>query len=331
MKKNSLKITEEAGPEFIVVLRARSSARFLPEGGWVLNLDAVPGLGLGAARVRTFTRWVASGEHSVPRELIAEVRGHAASLDEAIVKFAMVARPIATTAGFVANVRVGPLEVHLAYDCTADSTERPFLETFIPDERGAVAEGRIIRQDLMVAVGTALLATNRDSPRISRALRQYELALREWYLGGEWLALSRLYMAVETLTKAVIRKIIADRGITEEELAQSLGVVTDDPDRPRWRQILGEQVREQMIFGGDSDTYKTAKQASDGLEHGFLELNEIVAHALRCADKTFHHVRRTIIELLDLPSAVAAELMSIKPKDVQSRRKIAVASKIRCK
>lgn len=316
------KAVEAPAGEYIVVLRARSSARFLPEEGWELNLSEVVQLGLGPVRVRTFTRWVANGERSLPRELIVEVRGQAISLDEAAAKFGMIARPIATIAGFVANVRVGPLEVHLAYDCTAGSTERLFLETFLPDERGAVTEGRIIRQHLMVAMCMGFFALTTESPRIGRGLRQYELALREWYLGGEWLALSHLYMAVETLTKAVIRKTTADRGITEEELARSLGIVTDDPDRPRWRQILGEQVRQHMIFGGDIDTYKAAKEASDGLEHGFLELDKIAAHALKCADKTFHHVRRTIVELFDLPPTIADELLTIKPKDAQSRRKI---------
>jgi hypothetical protein len=310
------------GTEFIVVLRARSSARFLPKEGWQIDLDAVPDLELGAVRVRTFTRWVANGEHPIPRELIVEVRGQADSLDEAIEKFGMIARPIATMAAFVANVRAGPLEIHLAYDCNVNHTEREFVEVFLPDERGNVTEGRIIRQHLMIGSCTAFLAPNAEGPRIGRGLRQYELALREWHLGGEWLALSHLYMAVETLTKAVIRKTIADQGITEEGLAMSLGVVTNDPDRPRWRQILGEQIREQMIFEGDTETYKTAKEASDGLEHCFLELNKVADHALKCADKTFCYVRRTIVELLGLPSDLADELMTIKPKDVQSRRKI---------
>ena len=129
-------------------------------------------------------------------------------------------------------------------------------------------------------------------------------------------------MAVETLTKAVIRNMTAKRSLTEEELAQTLDVITDDPKRPRWHQILGERVRERMIFAGDSDSYTTAKEASDGLEHGYLELDTIAAHALRCADKTFGYVRRTILELFDLSSAMADELMTIKPMDVQSRRKI---------
>ena len=120
------------------------------------------------------------------------MRGHAASLDQAIAKFGMIVSPIATMAGFVANVRVGPLEVHLAYDCTVDHTERQFLETFLPgrtqccdrrSEHPPASDGRACM---------AFVALKTDGSRISRALRQYELALREWYLGGEWLALSHL-------------------------------------------------------------------------------------------------------------------------------------------
>jgi hypothetical protein len=310
-----------AGSDYIVVLRARSSARFVPEEGWELNLDAV-GLGLGPIRVRAYTRWVQVGPHQVPRELVVEVGGHALSLDEAATKFSAIARPIANMIGFVANVRVGPIEAHLAYDCDPNSEERQFLEVFLPDERGSLAEGRIVRQHLLAEACPAFLALPAESARVGRALRQYELALREWYIGGEWLALSHLWMAVETLTEAVLRRTLIDRGITERELAQSLGVATNDPDRPRWGQIMREQVREQVIFAGDSDTYKTAKTASDGLEHGYLDLDKVAAHALKSADKTFHHVRRVLVELIDLPSDIADELMTIKPMDSQSRRKV---------
>jgi hypothetical protein len=309
--------------EYVVVLRARSAARFLPEDSWELHLGAVPGLELGPVRVRVFTRWVAVGGHLLPRELTAEVRGRATSLDGAVAKFATAARPVMTMAGFVTNVRVGELDVHLAYDATPERTERAFVEAFLPDERGEVTDGRFVRVHLLAAATTALLELGTDSARVSRALRQYELALREWHLGGEWLALSHLYMAVEALTKAVIRKTSADRSMTEEDLAQSFGVVTDDPARPRWRPAFDAKVREQLIFNGDLDTYQTAKEASDGLEHGYLELDAIAAHALKCADKTFHHVRRTIITLLGLSEDIAAELMTIRPKDVQSQRKIA--------
>jgi hypothetical protein len=307
-------------PEYVVVLRARSFAHFLPEEGCQFNVGLAR-RDAGRVRVRTFTSWV-GGANPVPRELIVEVRGRAPSLDEAVTEFANVGRPIAMMAGFVANVRVGLLEVHLAYDSTAGHDQRDFLETFLPDEHGAVGEGRVIRQHLMSRTCSAFLGLLIDGDRVDRALRQYELALREWYVGGEWLALSHLYIAVETLTPAVIRKIMADRAISEEELAQSLGVVTDGPELPDWRRELGVRIRREVIFAGDTSTYRAAKEASDGLEHGFLELDKVVRNALKSADKTFFYVRRTIVDLLQLPAAIADELMTIKPKDVQSRRKV---------
>jgi hypothetical protein len=131
-----------------------------------------------------------------------------------------------------------------------------------------------------------------------------------------------LWIAVENLTEAVLRRTKLELSKTDEELAQMLDVVTDDPERPRWQQIMREQVREQIIFDGDHDTYTAAKRASDGLEHGFLELDEVARRAIASADTTFTCVRRTIIDLLNLPPEIGAELMEIRPKDVQSARKV---------
>lgn len=313
-------LASAGGSEYTVVLRASSSAYFLPEEGWEHHFS-LPGLGIGTIRTRAFTRWVAVGSHSVPRELVIEVKGRAGSLDEAGARFSMIARPIANMIAFVANVRVGPLEAHLAFDSDPDRTERQFLEVFLPDERGGFSQGRIIRRHLLEVACPAGASLPVDGPRVGRALRQYELALREWYVGGEWLALSHLWIAVENLTEAVVRRTMLELSKTDEELAQMLDVMTDDPERPRWQQIMREQVREQIIFDGDHDTYTTAKKASDGLEHGFLELDEVARRAIASADTTFTCVRRTIIDLLDLPREIGAEVMAIKPKDVQSARK----------
>ncbi|MCA1693941.1 MAG: hypothetical protein LC749_03970 [Actinobacteria bacterium] len=113
MSKQSASNAVPDRAEYVVVLRARSAARFLPEAGCELVLN-VPNLDLEGVRVRTSTRWVEESGKELPRELIIEVRGHAGSLDEAAAKFSIIARPIATMADFVANVRMGPLEVHLA-------------------------------------------------------------------------------------------------------------------------------------------------------------------------------------------------------------------------
>jgi hypothetical protein len=301
------------------VLRAPSSARFLPEEGLEITLN-VSDMDLQSLRLRAFTRWVNEGSNQIPRELIIEVRGRCGSLDDATTKFGAVARPFATIIGFVANVMVGAVEVHLAYDSTPSHEDRAFLETFLPDERGGVMAGRIVRCDLLEAVVTAVIASGPSSERVSRALRQYEMALRYWFVGGEWLALSHLWMAVETLTDAVIKRENSRLGIDSPELAASFGISLEGP-RKLWQQTLKHETRKRLIFREDGETYRTAREGRNGLEHGFMELNDVAAHALSCADKTFEYVRRTITELLGLPPEIAQELVDIKPKDVQSLRK----------
>lgn len=307
--------------QYVVVLRARTAARFLPEAGCEATLHDATFAPQGV-RIRVFTRWASEGGNEVPRELIVEVRGNAATIDDAIETFSRLARPVATIIGFVANVQVGPLEVHLAYDASPERDSREFAEVFIADERGPVSAGRRVRPHLVETVWSAMMSDALDIARLNRAMRHYELALRNWYIGGEWLALNHLWIAGENLTKAVVRATAAARGVTEEALARSFGLATDDPQRPRWKDLLGARVRQAIIFAGDDDTYQTAKSASDGLEHGIWELNRIAENAIRCTDKTFGYVRRSIIDLLGLDAQAATELMSIEPTDVESTRTI---------
>jgi hypothetical protein len=55
-------------PGYTVVLRAGSSAFFLPEEGWE-HYFSLPGLALGTVHTRAFTRWVTEGSISIPGEL----------------------------------------------------------------------------------------------------------------------------------------------------------------------------------------------------------------------------------------------------------------------
>jgi hypothetical protein len=71
-----------AGSEYIAVYRARSAARFFPNEGLGMTVSS-PQLPLGPVRFRSITRWVGEEPLSLPRELIVEARGPAASLDDA--------------------------------------------------------------------------------------------------------------------------------------------------------------------------------------------------------------------------------------------------------
>jgi hypothetical protein len=267
---------------FMVVLRAPSSARFKPEEGQEIFLSNLPGIA-GTVRLRLRTRWVEEGfEAPIPRELWIEALGPAPSLDEAVSKFSAASRLLATILAFCTNATVGIPEVHIAYDASPGRPEREFMEVFLPDERGLPRGGRLARTDEFSEVFKRL-DESMERERISRALQQYDLALRYWYFGGEWLALSHLYMAVEALTKAAIRRECRDLGIDEPELARRYGIDPDDPDRPRWRPALEAWCRAAIIFKGDASTYDAARSASDGVEHGFMELSEIHQPSGMCA------------------------------------------------
>jgi hypothetical protein len=121
---------------FIVVLRAPSSARFKPEEGQEFFVPNLPGIA-GTVRLRLRTRWMDEGfEAPTPRELWIEALGPAPSLDEAVSKFSAISRFLATLLAFCANATVGTPEVHIAYDASAGSTEREFMEVFLLTRRG---------------------------------------------------------------------------------------------------------------------------------------------------------------------------------------------------
>ena len=163
---------------FIVVLRARSSARFRPEAGQEFFISGLPGI-VGTVRMRLRTRWVDEGfEAPTPRELWIEALGPAPTLDEAIAKFSAAGRLLATLLAFCANTSVKTPEVHIAYDASSGCTERAFLEVFLPDERGHPREGRLA-QTAEFSELFAKLYSSSESARISRALEHYQIALRE--------------------------------------------------------------------------------------------------------------------------------------------------------
>jgi hypothetical protein len=81
-------------------------------------------------------------------------------------------------------------------------------------------------------------------------------------------------MALEALTKAKIRQVCSASGFkSESELANHLGVEVKN---------LDSTVRKRLLLADDDECYKKAKDASDGLEHGFLGYDKIRKYAKRC-------------------------------------------------
>jgi len=307
----------QTNPDYLIVLKTSSAARFRPNEAFAIGDVPSPE---GPVRVVLQTRYEDIGlEAPAPRELWVEVAGRASSLDAAISAFSQAARGFTSILSFVANAPVDLLDFHLGYDATPGIEKREFTQTFLRDERGLVNQGRLVEKDLLKAFVNAV-PTNPEFSRLGRALGHYHLALRNWFFGGETLALAHLFIAVEVLTKAVIRQHCKKDSVDEQHLAKSLGIRTDEP---KWRSTLEAWHRANSIFQGDTATYQQAKSASDGLEHGFMELGEVHDLARKATEKTFGYVRNAIIAVAEIADDRArTELQKIEPLDVLSFRKM---------
>ena len=304
------------GKRFIrVVLRATSRARFLPEQ----EVSIAARCRLGPIRLLLSTRWEEIGmESTAPRELCIEASGLAPSLENAMSEFPPVAQVFGPIIAFVTNIEVGMVDVHIAFDETPGEVEHDFVEVFLPDERGLVGDGRLIEPAHLTAFIDALERAD-EKPRLLRALGHYDIALKNWFFGGESLALEHLFVAAETLTKPALRRACRVHGVTEEEHARSLDIDTSERS---WRYALASRVRVRDIFHGDEASHANAREASDGIEHGFMEMSKVHALARDATGTAFRHLRRAILDFLDLPQPVRQEILEKNPADIKSTRKI---------
>jgi hypothetical protein len=117
-------------------------------------------------------------------------------------------------------------------------------------------------------------------------------------------------MGVEALTKAVARYRQTNTELSDEEFAKKIGINVEKFDTAKSLQIeILSKVRSDILFKGDIECHRKAKQASDGLEHGFLPYDEIHNSAVKVRDQTASYLRESIIELLDLDEDVKSFYM----------------------
>jgi hypothetical protein len=191
-----------------------------------------------------------------------------------------------------ANAWIGDVEIRLAYDNSPGRSEREFFQAFGAEgESGATRFGRPIDCDATFALIVAL-ANHAEQARLRRAAEQYRLALSNWLAGHEVLAIAHLWIAVEALTKVAIRRALRDTGAgTTTELAEAWGVPLKE---------LDGEIRRRMIFRGDADAARKAREASDGIEHGYLDFGVIRELSGETRKVTAACVRGAIFEFADL-------------------------------
>jgi hypothetical protein len=216
--------------EYVVIFRATSAVLIRPEDGPFV-LEDFPAFGC-RVRVEAYTRY----DHEEfdlpePRELVIDIRGPAASLDDAVKTFTDVAIVILSPLALSANAPIGEPKLYVAFDNTPGKQERDFLQNLLDDDRGLPKTSRYLRVNATIKLVFAILR-HREHSRIVRAIEQYRLALSYWESGKETLAAAHLFMGMEALKVAALRRELDV--YTMEILGERWGVAA----RADWSTVL---------------------------------------------------------------------------------------------
>ena len=288
--------TIDATPQYIVVFRAPSASLFERGLAIRVNVPREPG-----DIVLTFqTRYLERGlENPLPGNMWIDARGPSYNLEEAVSIFGNAVGTVIPIIAFCTNAAIGDLELELAYNNTTGLEKREFLQSFLPEERAIIRGGRNVDVNSITVLMQAI-EVHSEKDRITRAIAQYRLALSHWKWGHETLATAHLFMAVEALTKAIVRSKFQGC-MSEDEVAAKVGI---DPQKLHPRQRLSTEieavVRRTVLFKSDNDCHRSAKAASDGLEHGYMPFDKIREKARSVRDKTARYLREAILDLVDL-------------------------------
>jgi len=116
-------------------------------------------------------------------------------------------------------------------------------------------------------------------------------------------------MGMEALSKAIFKAMQETQD--KASIAKSLGIDIEalNPSE-KLSTLIDAGIRREILFQGDTATYKTARHASDGFEHGFLPFDEIRSLAQQVRNKTANFLREGIINALNLDRDLRTTLLS---------------------
>jgi hypothetical protein len=285
---------------YVVVLRARASAIFYPGDQFTMN--CVPHEG-DAIKLTFRTTYDENTKFDAapPVDLWAEARGQSTNLHRAGEVFGNAAMEISTIIALSVTAYMGVLQPELIFDESPNSNEHEFFQSFIPNVPRLAIPARRIDLEILTAL-VRQLAVHRERKRLLRAAAQYVEALQSWRLGREISCVAHLYMGVEALTKAVVREHMLVTGKTQEQLGSEWGI---DESMTNKANRFDSEAKRRLIFRADAEAYESAKNVSDGFEHGYRDFDEIRKPARDVIVKMAGYLRRTIIETSSIDNHLA--------------------------
>jgi hypothetical protein len=105
-------------------------------------------------------------------------------------------------------------------------------------------------------------------------------------------------MGVEAIKTACWRQAIASAGTTKEALAKEWGF--RDEGRLSRDQFLDQEARLRLVFSGDAECHRLAKETSDHFEHGSSGAGALYEPARGALVKTAEYLRKAVLCLLNV-------------------------------
>jgi hypothetical protein len=270
----------------------RSCARIAR--GSNLEAEIFPGRA-GPVRIKVHSEYDLVEGASLPRLLVIQAEGVTGSFGLAQRALIESALDVASILACASNATIDAPQLERAYDITPGAHHRDFYKNFglhLSERERRVREVPLVEATSLFDA----VAQHVDRDRIVRATRQYRLALTYWESGLETLALAHLYMGIEAIAEAALRRELSLRGMDEGTLAEEWQLPKEELGK-RLHSNLVSHARRRIVFQGDEQTHKKARDASDGFEHGFKDVSDVDALSREVRTTTARYLRESILRV----------------------------------
>lgn len=283
---------------------AESGCLFRPNGNLVVEIDS----SYGPVRITygTLKMEVNGFSKPIPNGVFAEVVGQAPNLDIAADHFLALADNVSVFLSLATNCGIKPFEWAYCIETSNPDDEQEYfvnkhkIEQVLPFGRRNVPREQVA--ELLMC-----FLNHPEQKRLRRAIANYHEMLIRCAPGQEMMSLAHIYIGIETLTVVARRgEFVKNNVKTNQELADLWGVDIKK---------LDSEIRLRILFEGDEDTFKKAREASDGFEHGFKELDDIKAIAVDKAEISASYLRKAILRYLGASEATLKILLE-KPYNI---------------